>query len=59
MPPLPEKSEARTVVEAQMRTPRRTEQRKLDPDEKAALRQRYLESLGKPVESSREYTRRD
>lgn len=48
-PPLPVESEARRVIEWQLRAPPRSEA-ELSAEEAALIRQRYLESIGQRVE---------
>lgn len=47
--PVPPESEARRVIDHQLRSPPREEAR-LSPEEAAILRQRYLESIGRRLE---------
>jgi hypothetical protein len=50
-PPLPPVSEARAVIEWQLRAPPRTgSEAALSPEEAAAIQQRYLQSIGQRPE---------
>jgi len=48
-PPLPDRSEARRVIDHQLRSPPREEAR-LSPEEATILRQRYLDSIGRRLD---------
>jgi hypothetical protein len=52
-PASPPPSEAREVVEAQLRTPPRQDPRPLTRQEKQVLLERYLETMGRPIEQPR------
>ena len=52
-PASQERSEAREVVEVQLRTPPRANPRPLTRQEKQVLLERYLETMGRPIEQPR------